>query len=116
MEVHLMYGIQGFIRYTYLDEVALVCGDEDFERILAGMFKAFADKTCAYRYTARFDLDSGESWAIERDDTDMCENTFSVTHSQNWNNTDAIVRMTKRQLKKVLYETYKKEGVQNGRY
>lgn len=44
MEVHLMYGIQGFIRYTYLDEVALVCGDEDFERILTGMFKAFAEK------------------------------------------------------------------------
>ena len=59
MEVHLFYGRYGFIGYVYEEEVVQVCGNDSFERILAGVFRAFSDKSCAYKYTARFDLESG---------------------------------------------------------
>ena len=110
MEVHLFYYRYGFIGYVYEEEIVLVCGKDSLERILAGVFRAFSDKSCAYKYTARFDIESGESWIVERDDTDMEENTFSVTHKENWNITDARVRMSKRHLKSLLKEVYDKTG------
>lgn len=107
MEVHLFYDRFGFIGYVYEEEIVQVCGEDSFEQILDGVFKAFSDKSCAYKYTARFDR-NGESWVVERDDTDMRENTFSVTYKPRWNSCDADVRMSKRQLKNLLRNAYKK--------
>lgn len=107
MEIHLFYGRQGFIGYVYEEEIVQTCGEDSFERILEGVFRAFSDKSCAYKYTARFDR-NGESWVVERDDTDMRENTFSVTYKPHWNICDAEVRMSKRRLKRLLWDAYKK--------
>ena len=107
MEVHLFYGRQGFIGYVYEEEIVQVCGEDSFERILDGVFKAFSDKSCAYKYTARFDR-NGESWVVERDDADLQGNTFSVTYKPRWDSSDNVVRMTKRQLKNLLKEAHKK--------
>lgn len=108
MEFHLFYGRFGFIGYVYEEEVVHATSHESFERTLAGLFRALDQKDCAYKYTARCEAADGQHWVIERDDEDLLNHTFTVTHYQAWNSSDSPERMNKRQLKALLNAAYKK--------
>lgn len=108
MEFHLFYGRFGFIGYVYEEEVVHATSDESFERTLAGLFRALDEKGCAYKYTARCEAADGQYWVIERDDEDLQNRTFTVTHYQAWNIQDTPERMSKRQLRALLNKAYKK--------
>lgn len=113
MEFHLFYGRDGFIGYLYEEEISKVCGEDSLSRIFNGLSKAFGGKQAyAWKYSFRAELDSGEYWVVERDDRDIAEHMFTVTHYERWNIRDNAVRMNKRKLYSLLKNAYRKEAVQ----
>lgn len=102
MEFHLFYGRFGFIGYVHEEEVVRATSVESFERTIAGLFRALDSNESAYKYTARCEAADGQHWVIERDDEDLRNHTYTVTHYQAWNIQDTPERMNKRQLKALL--------------
>lgn len=111
MEFHLFYGRSGFIGYLYEEEIVRVYDKNGLDRTIGGLFKAFASKgEYAWKYSFRAELDNGEYWVVERDDRDIEGKTFSVTHYRSRNDSDCEIRITKRQLRKLLENAYEKEA------